>query len=128
MKRFAISIGIFGVLGVAVWYAVGGQWPGRARPVTTVPEGTKVAISTLLAQPKTYLAQIVTVEGAVSRECPAGCWWYIKDHGGEIRVSSYSKDITLPLRQEGKSVRTTGKVIQTASGSIELDALVANIR
>lgn len=122
MKRVLIYGVVAAVAVAAVWYSVGGrERPARAfgGPVG----GQAVTISEVLASPEAYLGETVTVEGRIVRMCPTtGCWWYLDDGTGQLRVSSTAAGFALPLGQDGKRIRTTGKVVRNEGGELEIAA------
>lgn len=128
MKNLAIIIGVALLIGVGVWYAFGsGEKKGKGYGQTVGAELTK--IGDIQKAPEQYLGKVVTVEGEITKECPgSGCWWYVKDATGEIRTDSYGGGFALPLHQEGKQVRTTGKIVKTDSGELQIAASGAELK
>jgi len=125
MKKLTLLFSIIAVI-VATWYAFGGGPKPPTSESSAKQQTPVVAISALLSAPKKYDKKLVTVSGIVSRECPAGCWWYVKDTGGEIRVSS-GQGLTIKLHQEGHKIQTTGTLVKTDVGNYELDAVTATL-
>jgi hypothetical protein len=127
MKRIVISIVVILVVGLGIWYAFGGQ-----KKAVEFGQGVGeklVQIGDIQKNPDKYLNQIVTVEGELTKECPSsGCWWYLKDNSGEIRADSFGSGFALPLNQTGKWFRTTGKVIKTEGGELEISATGAKAK
>ena len=125
MKRVLTVVIAVALLGGGVWYAVGGG--AKAEGQFGSPVGASVTpIREITRRPEAYLGKTVTVEGTLSKECPtSGCWWYTKDATGELRASSEGSTFALPLHQEGKTLRTTGKVIRGEGGALELAAVGA---
>jgi len=129
MKKVLISLVVLAVIGVGVWYAFDG---GSGKKSSTFGQGaadTVMSIGEIQKNPAKYLGKVVTVEGEISKECPgSGCWWYVKDQTGEIRADSYGASFALPLHQEGKTIRTTGKITKTPSGELEIAASGAEMK
>ncbi|UCH34352.1 MAG: hypothetical protein JSV65_17780 [Armatimonadota bacterium] len=123
MKRVVIGIAIVAIVGAGIWYALGGSERGQANRFGQ-STGTEVtAIGDIVQAPDEHVGQTVTVDGELTKECPSsGCWWYIKDATGEIRADSFGGGFALPLHQEGKSIRTTGKIVKTESGELQIAA------
>jgi uncharacterized protein YdeI (BOF family) len=114
------------VVGAGIWYAF---FTGtESRQHFGLPTGTEItSIGTILANPAAYLNKVVTVEGELTKECPSGCWWYVKDRTGEIRVDSFGGGFALALRQEGKRVRSTGTIVAGDNGVPEIAATGASL-
>ena len=128
MKRTIIVIAIIAVVGAAVWYAFGGSG-GKSNRFGQGADSQVIPISAIQQAPEQYLGKTVTVDGAITKECPSsGCWWYLKDATGEIRANSFGNGFALPLHKEGRPIRTTGKVVTTESGELELAATGAEFR
>ena len=71
----------------------------------------------------------MTIEGEITRECQeTGCWWYVRDKNGEIRADSSAGGFALPFKQQGKMIRTSGRILRQEGGEIEIAALGAEIR
>jgi uncharacterized protein YdeI (BOF family) len=134
VRTAVIAVAAFAVLAAGVWYAFGGgddagapEQGGlrRAQPAAA----PVVPIASIVGAPETYVGKTVTVEGRITKECPSsGCWWYVKDASGEIRADSSGAGFALPLRQEGRVVRTTGKVVRTEGGDLQIAATSADTR
>lgn len=129
MKNLLI-IGVVIVLaGAGAWYAFGGGNGGGQKAFGKGVEATVVSIGDIQKAPDKYLNQTVTVEGEMTKECPgSGCWWYVKDASGEIRADSANNGFALPLHQEGKRIRTTGKIIKSEGGDLEIESTGAAFR
>lgn len=127
MKRVLITILIVAVVGAGIWYAFGGEKAAQAFGKATGDQVT--SIGEILQAPEKFVGTTVTVEGVLTKECPSsGCWWYIADKSGEIRADSLGAAFALPLDQKGRTVRTTGKVIKTEDGELEIAAVGAALK
>jgi hypothetical protein len=92
-------------------------------------ETTITSIEDIQKNPEKYVNQAVTIEGKITRECPmTGCWWYVQDKTGQIRVDSKRGDFNLPLKQEGRIIRTTGIAVKTEGGELQIAASGAELR
>ncbi len=123
MRRTVTAVVAVAVLAAGVWYAFGSGIKGSGTYGSGV--GTRVtALADITKNPKAFVGKTVTIEGTLTQECPSsGCWWYTRDaSGGELRASSEGAGFALPLHQKGKTLRTTGRVIQTETGTLELAA------
>jgi uncharacterized protein YdeI (BOF family) len=128
MKNSVIGILILAVLGMGIWYAFGNSGGGKKNSFGSGVTGAVVQIGDIQKAPVKYLGKEVTVEGQMTRECPSsGCWWYVKDQTGEIRVDSFGSNFSLPLHQEGKHVRSTGKIVKTDGGELQIAASGAEV-
>jgi hypothetical protein len=127
VKKAIIGVGIVALLGISLWYTVGGA--SKKNDSFGAATGTVVtSVADIYKHPAKYLNETVTVEGEVSKECPTGCWWYVKDQTGEIRADSLGAGFNLLVNQEGHTVRTTGKVTKMEGGDLQLVALGAKLR
>jgi RecJ-like exonuclease len=123
MKRVVIGIAIVAIVGAGIWYALGGSERGQANRFGQATGTEVTAIGDIQKAPDEYVGRTVTVEGKLIGECPSsGCWWYIRDATGEIRADSFGGGFALPLHQEGKSIRTTGKIVKADSGELQIAA------
>lgn len=129
MKNIIIGIAILAVIGLGVWYAFGGNGEKSAKNKFGQGTGAEItSIGQIVKSPKDYLGKVVTVEGEMTKECPAsGCWWYVKDGTGEIRADSSGASFALPLNKEGKHIRTTGKIVKNDNGDLEIGATGAEL-
>ena len=62
----------------------------------TVIKVTK--IKDILIDPDKYVGKTIRVEGKIIRECPSGCWFYLKDDTGTIYVNLHASGFTIPQR------------------------------
>jgi len=74
------------------------------------PQLAPTPAKSILDDPKGWDAKTVLVEGTIARECPTGCWLYLRDATGEIRIELKQESFTAPLQQEGKTIRVMGEV------------------
>lgn len=73
----------------------------------------KTSIADILADPESYLDQVVLVEGEVVDVCPKmGCWMELKSDTEEkiIKVKVKDGDIVFPMEAIGKTAVVEGKV------------------
>ena len=129
MKRTLIVILAIALVGAGIWYVYSGG-DGKKSNVFGQGAGAEVtAIADIQQSPDKFVGKVVTIEGKITKGCPSsGCWWYVKDQTGEIRADSLGGGFALPLRQEGKHVRTTGKVVKSDSGELQIAASGAELR
>ena len=129
MKTILSIIVVVAVLGTGIWYAFGNSGGEKKNTFGSGNGDALVAIGKIQQNPEQYLGKVVTVEGKITRECPgSGCWWYVKDDTGEIRSDSLGGGFALPLHQEGKTIRTTGKVVKKDDGQLEIAASGAELK
>ena len=77
----------------------------------TLTEKTK--ISSILAEPESYLDKTVLVEGEVLDVCSkAGCWMDLKSdvNGEKIKIKVKDGEIIFPVEAKGKNALVEGKV------------------
>ncbi len=118
MKKLIIPIIAIALIGAGVYVLKGG---GSASLGQGVPDGAQITeISQITADLK---GKEVTVTGEMTEKCPtSGCWFYVKDATGSIRVDTAPSGFTVtdvPLR---KTVTVHGKVIVPESGAPEIVA------
>lgn len=123
MRKILVLCAAVLVVGVAalVWYLTRPDhygYPFEGAPRTSVKD--------LMERPDDHLNRDVTIEGDITRQCPAtGCWLYVRDPSGkEIRVEMGATTPTLPQRggrkaivegrfgKSGDSYRIDGKAIE----------------
>jgi hypothetical protein len=105
---------------------IGCSQPAPAAPipaaVTTAPAdngtapapaapGVKTAhIGDILQDPKVFDGKTVLVEGKISRECPSGCWFTLKDGNAEIYIDLNPSGMVIP-QKTGSYAKVTAEVI-----------------
>ena len=102
--------------GALVWHFTRPQHYGR--PFENAP---KASVKDLLEKPAEHLSRDVTVEGTITRQCPAtGCWLFLKDESGkDIGVEMNRLAPTFPQRA-GRRVTVEGR-LSKSDGSYEID-------
>jgi len=102
--------------GALVWYVTRPEHYGR--PFEGAP---KASLEDLLEKPDENLNRDVTIEGEITRQCPAsGCWLFLKDNSGkEIRVEMSGSTPTLPQRS-GKAAVVEGRLVRSGD-TYEID-------
>jgi hypothetical protein len=90
--------------------------------VTTAPadNGTVIApaaaavnttrVGDILQDPKVFDGKTVVVEGKISRECPSGCWFTLKDGNAEIYIDLNPSGMVIP-QKTGAYAKVTAEVI-----------------
>jgi hypothetical protein len=81
----------------------------------TVTEVT--AVSDILANPASFAGRTVRIEGEISRECPTGCWFDVKDGVATIYVDIAPQGLAIP-QHVGSKIVVEGTV-STESGQTE---------
>ena len=80
-----------------------------------VNEGPQAArIAEILQDPRGWDGKKVIVEGKIASECPAGCWFTLKDGNAVIYIDLAPSNLVIPQRK-GSYARVTGKVIAEGS-------------
>ena len=123
MKKLIGPIVVVVLVGAGAFYLLR---PQKETLGTPPPGSTSVSdIGTLSAEQE---GQMVRISGTIIKECPsAGCWAYIKDDTGEIRIETTAGGFALPLRREGSKIEVTGTVKVKDSGDLEIDAMSAEL-
>jgi len=129
MKRAVVGLAVVAIIVISTWYVLSGEGNGKSNKFGK-STGTKVtSISDIQKSPQEHLNQVVTIDGKITRECPqSGCWWYVQDKTGEMRVDSKRGGFTLPLRREGHRIRTTGIAVKTEGGELQIAASGAELQ
>ena len=81
----------------------------------TVTEVT--AVSDILSNPASFAGRTVRIEGEISRECPSGCWFDVKDGAATIYVDIAPQGLAIP-QHVGSKIVVEGTV-STESGQTE---------
>jgi len=85
-----------------------------------IPAGAQVITISEISQ--AMVGKAVTVQGEMAQKCPtSGCWFYVKDSTGEIRVDTAPSGFTITEIPLGKTVTVHGKVVNM-EGGLELVA------
>ena len=125
MRKILILCAVILVVGVAagVWYFTRPEHFGR--PFEGSP---KASVKDLLEKPAEHLDHDVTIEGEITRQCPAtGCWLYVRDEsGGNIRVELAPIAATLPQRS-GRRAIVEGRLSKKGD-SYEIDGKAIEFR
>jgi uncharacterized protein YdeI (BOF family) len=118
MKKLIIIIIAIAAIGAGVYVFKGG---GAASLGQGVPAGAQITdIGQISADMK---GKEVTVTGEMTQKCPTtGCWFYIKDSTGEIRVDTAPSGFTITDVPLHKTITVHGKVVVPESGQAELVA------
>ena len=128
MKNVVWLVILLALMAAGIWYILSGN-DSKGDRFGASTEATLTSVGDIQKNPGKYLNQVVTVEGEMTKECPTtGCWWYLKDRTGEIRADSSGAGFALPLHRQGSIVRTTGKLVKTESGDLQLAASGAQLR
>jgi len=70
---------------------------------------TVTAVSDILASPASFEGRTVRIEGEISRECPSGCWFDVKDGNAVIYVDIAPAGLAIP-QKVGSAVAVEGAV------------------
>jgi hypothetical protein len=129
LKRAIVGVAVVAVIVIGTWYVLSGDGNRKNNRFGERTGTTVVSIADLQKSPDKYLNQVVTIDGKITRECPkSGCWWYVQDRTGEMRVDSKGGGFALPLKREGHRVRTTGIAVKTEGGELQIAASGAELR
>ncbi len=83
-------------------------------------------IKDILIDPDKYVGKTIRVEGKIIRECPSGCWFYLKDETGTIYVNLLPSGLAIP-QKVGAKVVVEGK-LESKEGRIEIVGKGVEIR
>lgn len=128
MKNLILLVIVLALMGGGIWYVLSGS-DGKSNSFGAGVAATLTSVGDIRKSPDRYLNQTITVEGEMTKECPTtGCWWYVKDGTGEIRADSFGSGFALPLNRQGGIVRTTGRLVRTEGGELQIAASGAALR
>jgi len=72
------------------------------------------SIGEILQDPRGFDGKKVVVEGKIASECPAGCWFTLKDGNAVIYVDLAPSNMVIPQRK-GSYAKVTAEVISEGS-------------
>ncbi len=85
--------------------------------------GAKVAeitkIGAILDNPADFTGKTVMIEGKITQECGAGCWFNLADESGIIYVDIAPNNLSIP-QKIGSKARVTGTVTISSQNSTYL--------
>lgn len=68
------------------------------------------------------VGETLAIEGKIVQQCPAsGCWFRMKDDGGEVFVDLAPAKLRLTEKREGQQAKVTGRVVKHG-GQFRLEA------
>jgi hypothetical protein len=73
-----------------------------------------VSIANILSHPDIYQGKQVVVKGKIMTECPAGCWFTMKDNTASIYVDLKPANLVIPQRV-GKQITVLAEVLVQGS-------------
>jgi len=109
MNSLIKSLLIF-FLFAGIIYATNGDKDKFGKEITLTE---KINISSILAEPETFLDKTVLVEGEVLDVCSkAGCWMDLQSDvvGEKIKIKVKDGEIVFPVEAKGKNALVEGKV------------------
>ena len=130
MKRLIGPILVVVALGVGAWYLLRPERETRGEvrpgPGAVADEAAQTTlIGNLTAQQK---GETVHIAGVITKECPhTGCWAYVKDDTGQIRIDTKKGGFALPLGREGARISVTGTLEVKQNGDLEISATSAQL-
>jgi len=121
MSKMIVILVVIVLIGGGI-YAFRGK--GSTQLGKGVPDGAQItSIQEVLSHGKALTGKEVTVKGAMTQKCPtAGCWFYVKDDTGEIRVDTAPSGFTITEIRLGKTVTVHGKVVLNETSEAEMVA------
>ena len=123
MKKLIGPLVVLGLIAAGVWYVV------RPQPQTLgTPPAAEVAARPIGELTTDDVGQTVRIEGTIAKECPhTGCWAYVEDDSGQIRIDTNKGGFSLPLKREGSRIVVTGTLEVKDNGDLELSATSARL-
>jgi uncharacterized protein YdeI (BOF family) len=121
MNRFAVLVIVILVIAGGIYALRGG---GSKKLGQGVPDGAAPTdIAEIKAHGDAWKGREVTVRGEMTEKCPTtGCWFYLKDSTGQIRVDTAPSGFTVTEIPLHRTVTVHGKVVTTEAGDVELVA------
>ena len=116
MNKVILAVLIAALVVGGYFFVKGGGSTEFGQPA---PEDTPItSIQEIVNEGSTWEGKEVTVRGEMSQKCPTtGCWFYVKDDTGEIRVDTAPSGFTITEIPLGKTVTVHGKIVITEGGS-----------
>lgn len=74
-----------------------------------ISDYTITEVGKILKDANSFEGKTVTVRGKISRECPTGCWFNLKENSAEIYVDLNPSAFAIP-QKVGKNATVQGKV------------------
>jgi uncharacterized protein YdeI (BOF family) len=126
MKKLVVAIVIVLVIAGA-GYAILGRSGGQKTLGQAIPDGMKaVTVAQALEHARIHPGMQVLLTGTMDEKCPtAGCWFYLSDGTGRIRVDTQFAGFTVLEQKTGSKVTVYGKLTQPEEGEPEISALGA---
>ncbi len=125
MKKLIIGIVVIAAIGAGIYFATtsGGNGITMGQDIPEGLEPTTIANALKAGQEGNIE---VVLHGTMEEKCPtAGCWFYLTDNTGKIRVDTQFAGFTVINQKIGSKVTVYGKVIKPEGGDPELSALGA---
>jgi len=123
--RKAKNIKLIGVLLIIILIILGisgcssNSSENRERYGVDITKKEVVNTKDILSSPDKYLGQTLRLEGKIVRECPSGCWFFLKDETGTIYVDINPSGLSIPPKV-GKKVVVEG-VPESKNGRITIN-------
>jgi len=113
-------IGILVILLVVIFIIAGCSSNSNSEKYgVNITEKGVVNTKDILSSPDKYLGQTLRLEGTIVRECPSGCWFFLKDETGTIYVDINPSGLSIPPKV-GKKVVVEG-VPENKNGRISIN-------
>lgn len=115
MSKIILIVVIAALIGGGIYFVLG---KGSVQHGKSIPAGLVTSISDISSHGKAWVGKEVTVKGRMTQKCPtSGCWFYVKDSTGEIRVDTAPSGFTITDIPLGKTITVHGKVVVTEGGT-----------
>lgn len=81
-----------------------------------ISDQTPITVKDVMTQTESYKGKPVVVEGKIVTECPAGCWFELKDESGIVYVDIEPSGLSIPQRV-GRNVVVEGEIVTQKRGN-----------
>lgn len=105
-KRWNSAVAAAVFAGVAAFAAGCSKAEHYGEPIGSEPT---TSIRAVLSDPAAYADRTVTVKGRIVTECPAGCWFEMKEGEAVLYVDIGRRGLAIPQRV-GREATVEGKV------------------
>jgi uncharacterized protein (TIGR00156 family) len=119
MKKLALAIVIIAAAAGA-YFALSGSKEAKTLGKPIAPDAKAISISEAVRMAGKDSKDVV-VKGQITEKCPtSGCWFYLKDDTGSIRVDAQFSGFNVLDVPSGSQVTLQGKVSKPEDGEAEI--------
>lgn len=129
MKKLLIVVAVAALLGAVAYGMFGKQGSGVVLGESVPADAEIVTIKQAVEMAETAENPVVVIKGKVEEKCPtSGCWFYLSDDSGRIRVDTQFAGFTVVDQKSGSEATVYGKVVKPEQGEAEISALGAEFK